>query len=358
MKGKILGLGLAAAVGYLTLWPVPVDPVAWDATPSDGYVGAYTPNERLANLERHPMLDRHGPEDAAIDALGNLYVTTGEGDVLQRTPDGEVSLHVTGLGRALGIEAAADDTLWVADAYRGLTHITQNGAEVVLSQTDDGVPIRYANSLDFAPDGAIWLSDASTKFGAEASGGTLEASYLEILEHGRTGRIIRYDPRTDAAETMLGGLSFPNGVAMGASGEWLLFVETGETAVRKLWITGARAGEVEDVLTNLPGFPDNIKRDNAGGFLLGLVSQRAPAADMAAPYPFLRKIMQRLPKAWRPKAISYGFILQLDAEGRVTQTWQDPSAGYPLTTGAIRDTDGSLWVTSLSAEWLARLPNP
>jgi hypothetical protein len=29
-----------------------------------------------------------------------------------------------------------------------------------------------------------------------------------------------------------------------------------------------------------------------------------------------------------------------------------------LTTGAVRDLDDSLWITSLSAEWLARLPSP
>lgn len=349
---------LIALIAYLLLWPVPVAPVAWQSTPSEGYVGVYAPNARLANLERHDILGRHGPEDAAIGNNGALYLTTGDGDILRRAPGGQMTVFISGMGRPLGIEAAPDGALWVADAYRGLTRVTESGAELVLTHTDDGQPILYANSLDFAPDGAIWLSDASTKFGAEASGGTLEASYLEILEHGRTGRIIRFDPATGEAKTMLSDLSFANGIAMGASGEWLLFVETGATAVRKLWINGPRAGEVEDLLTNLPGFPDNLKRDVAGGFLLGLVSKRAPAADIAAPYPILRKVLQRLPPALRPKAVSYGFIVHLDENGVVTQTWQDPAAGYPLTTGAVRDTDGSLWITSLSAEWIAQLTSP
>lgn len=359
---KLVKRGIATAftalVAYLLLWPVPVDPVAWQSTPSGGYVGVYAPNTRLANLERHDILERHGPEDAAIGADGALYLTTSGGDILRRSPDGEITVFANDLGRPLGIEAAPDSTLWVADAFRGLTSVTAEGTELVLTQTDDGMPIRYANSLDLAPDGAIWLSDASTKFGAEASGGALETSYLEILEHGRTGRIIRFDPATGEAKTMLRDISFANGIAMGASGEWLLFVETGANAVRKLWISGPRAGEVDDVLTNLPGFPDNLKRDAAGGFLLGLVSQRAPAADMAAPYPILRKILQRLPPAVRPKAVSYGFVMHLDEDGAVTETWQDPKAEYPLTTGAVRDTDGSLWVTSLSADWVGRLTNP
>jgi sugar lactone lactonase YvrE len=359
---KTIGRGLlgasAALIAYLLLWPIPVDPVAWQSTASEGYVGVYAANNRLLDLERNDILGRHGPEDAALAPDGTLYLTTSDGEVLRRSPDGAITVFASGLGRALGIEVAPDGAIWVADAYLGLTRLTPAGAELMSTQTDDGTPILYANSLDFAPDGAVWLSDASTKFGAQASGGTLEASYLEILEHGRTGRIIRFDPATGEAGTMLTGLSFPNGIAMGPSGDWLFFAETGANAVRRLWISGPRQGEVEDVLTNLPGFPDNLKRDANGGFLLGLVSERAPAADLAAPYPILRKILQRLPAAFRPKAVSYGFVLHLNDAGEVTQTWQDPAAGYPLTTGAVRDLDGSLWITSLSADWLARLPNP
>lgn len=357
IRGNLLA-AFAALVGYLLFWPVPVEPVAWDATPSDGYVGVYAPNERLAGLELHDILGRHGPEDAIIGADGALYMTTGEGDILRRDPTGETTVFASLPGRPLGIELGPDGALWVADAFEGLTRVTAAGAELVLTETSDGIPLRYANSLDFAPDGAVWLSDASTKFGAKEWGGTLEASYLEILEHGRTGRIIRYDPSTGVAETRLTGISFANGVAMGATGDWLLFVTSGETAVRRLWINGPRAGEVEDVLTNLPGFPDNIKRDADGGFLLGLVSKRAPLVDQVAAYPFVRKIVQRLPASMRPKAVSYGFIIRLSPEGEVEETWQDPSGAYPLTTGAVRDPDGSLWITSLSSTRIGRSPSP
>lgn len=353
---RTLGAIIFAGMGYLLFWPVPVDPIAWDAPRDAGYVGDFAPNQALADLERHDILGRHGPEDAVFGPDGALYISTGEGDILRRTADGDTQVYVQSLGRPLGIEAASDGTLWVADAFAGLARIKDGVAELVVTQTDDGLPILYANSLDIAPDGVIYLSDSSTRFGALAAGSTLDASYLEILERRSSGRIIRYDPATGEAVTILDGISFANGIAIGGDGDWLLFVETGAYALRRLWIAGPRAGDVEDVLTNLPGFPDNLKRDAAGGFLLGLVSKRAPMADMAAPYPFLRKILQRLPAAWRPRAVSYGFIMHLDEAGTVTQTWQDPTAGYPLTTGAVRDADGALWVTSLSAEWIGRLP--
>ncbi len=355
---KLIGAMLLAAIGYLLFWPVSIDPLAWTPDPSEGYTGPYAPNTRLAGLEQYDLLGRHGPEDAAVGLDGALYISTADGDILRRDTDGDTTVFATGLGRPLGIEVGPDGALWVADAFEGLVRVTADSTERVLAQTDDGVPIKYANNLDFAPDGAIWLSDASTKFGAQERDGTLEASYLEILEHRQTGRIIRFDPATGSAETMLSGISFANGVAMGPRGEWLLYAETGENAVRKLWISGPRAGEVDDILLGLPGFPDNIKRDPTGGFLLSLVSKRVPAADFAAEYPFLRKVLQRLPAAWRPKAVSYGFILHLDEEGTVTQTWQDPDASYPLISGAVRGPDGSLWLTSISANTIARLLNP
>lgn len=358
MVFRYIGVAVLAAAAYLTLWPVPVEPVAWESTPSAGYIGPYEPNDRLAGLERHDIIGRRGPEDATIGADGALYVTTVEGDVLRRDPGGEVSVYATTGGRPLGIETGPDGAIYVADAYRGLTRLDDGAATVLADRTDDGAPILYANSFDFAPDGAIWLSDASTKFGAKRWGGTLEASYLEILEHGATGRLIRYDPATGAATTELEGISFANGVAMGASGEWLLFVETGKAAVRRLWIAGPRKGLVEPMLANLPGFPDNIKRDADGGFLLGLVSKRAPLVDMLAPYPFVREMVQRLPAFVRPKAVSYGFVIRLTPEGAVDEVWQDPSGDYPLTTGAVRDPDGSLWITSLEAASLGRLVDP
>ena len=166
---------------------------------------------------------------------------------------------------------------------------------------------------------------------------------------------MRHDPATGETTEELTGISFANGVAMGPTGEWLFYIETGEYALRRYWIAGPRKGEVETVLSNLPGFPDNINRDAAGGFLMGLVSKRAPIADALANKPFLRKVVQRLPAFLRPKARSHGFVILLNDAGDVLETWQDPTGDYPLTTGAVRAADGALWITSLGAGSIARL---
>lgn len=46
----VMGVLLLLLAGYLFLWPVPVEPVPWDAPVSPGYRGPHAVNTRLANL--------------------------------------------------------------------------------------------------------------------------------------------------------------------------------------------------------------------------------------------------------------------------------------------------------------------
>lgn len=63
---------------------------------------------------------------------------------------------------------------------------------------------------------------------------------------------------------LLGGLEFANGVALAADGSWVAVAETGAARVRRLWLTGQRAGSAEDLVTGLPGHPDNIALGSDG----------------------------------------------------------------------------------------------
>ena len=233
----------------------------------------------------------------------------------------------------------------------------------VLTDSVDGEPIPYADDLDIAPDGVIYFSDASTKFGAEASGSTLAGGVLEILEHGRTGRVLAYDPHTHETRLVADGFSFANGVAMTSDGQSILLNETGEYRVLRLYVSGPRAGETAVVFENLPGFPDNINRgpaldDGTPTYFLGLAGPRLPAVDNLSGNPFLRKIVSRLPEALKPKPLPYGFVMQFTEDGEVLRTWQDPAGAYPVTTGAVAPGDGYLYVTSLEAEALGRATYP
>ncbi|MEP3049588.1 MAG: SMP-30/gluconolactonase/LRE family protein [Roseibium sp.] len=333
---------------YLLFWPVPIDPVAWDAPKNPGYTGSYAPNESLAVIERVNLGTHSGPEDAALGPDGGLFIATHEGAVLRYDPSsGKVSPFAETGGRPLGIEFSRDGTLYVADAFRGLLNISGDGDVSVLAEkTATGSSILYADDLDIAPDGSVYFTDASTKFGAQQNGGTLAASLLDLMEHGPNGRVLRYDPATGETATVLDGLSFANGLAMTQSGEHFLVVETGTYSVLKVAVDGTSDPEI--IVENLPGFPDNINRNPDGTFWMGIVSPRSPVADAIADKPFLRKVVMRLPAFMRPAAQRYGFVVKINETGDILETLQDPSGDYALTTGLIEGANGVRYVTSLT----------
>lgn len=357
-KTLIVMLGLVAAgLAYLTLWPVPIAPVAWQAPQNKGYTGLFKQNDRLKALEFADLQGEAGPEDAAIGPDGAVYVPTHSGKILKvDIASGRSQVFATPGGRVLGIEFSDAGELFAADAYRGLLRIGADGAVTVLADaTVDGSPIVYANDLDIAADGVIYFSDASTKFGAKANGGTLPAALLDLMEHGPNGRVLKYDPQTGKATVLLAGRSYANGIALAADGSYLLVAETGTYSILKHWLEGSRAGETETLIANLPGFPDNINDNPDGTFWTGLVSPRSPVVDALAGSPFLRKVVMRLPAAIRPGPQRYGFAIRFDGDGNILENLQDPAGDYASVTGAVDAADGTVVFTSLTEPRLGYL---
>lgn len=338
---------------YLLAWPVPIEPQAWQAPEDEGYVGDFAPNRDLSGLMEIDLPKGiYGPEDI-VEMEGEIYVTSQNGWVfrLDAQTNRFEEFTYTG-GKPLGIESRGDE-LFVADAYKGLLLIDRRGEVFVLSNSVNDTPILYADDLDITDDGLIYFSDASTKFGAEAAGSTLAASLLEIMEHGETGRVLVYDPADQTTRMVVEGLSFSNGVAMAPNGTSIWVVETGKYRILEIDPDGAQ----RVIIDNLPGFPDNINRGPDGTYFVGLVSKRAPALDSLSENPFLRKLIWRLPEFMKPSAQDYGFILQLNAQGQVIRTWQDPEGAYPATTGAAVVGD-RLYVSSLTSKTLGYRPYP
>lgn len=348
MRKMLAGLVLALVLllAWLGFWPVQVQPLAWEAPENQGYAGAFAPNEKLTMLSLIDLDGRSGPEDADIGPDGLIHVAVHNGEILKIGADGSIRNFAETGGRPLGIEFGPDGTLYVADAYLGLLAVDRAGeVKLLASQTEDGSPILYANDLDIAADGSIYFSDASTRFGAKASGGTLEASILDLVEHSGNARVLKYDPATGKATVFAEGLNFANGVAVNEASDALYVVETGAYRVWRFPLAG---GPGEVVLENLPGFPDNLNNAPDGTFWLGLVSPRNALMDGLAGMPALRRVIMRLPEAMKPAPTRYGYILRMDGEGEVIETLQDPTGSYALTTGAVTMPDGRIAITSLT----------
>jgi len=346
MKKILLGvLGLIALLAaYLLLWPVPIAPAAWYAPFNLGYVGAYTPNRDLTGLTEIDLAPHHGPEDIVALPDGRLLTATQEGFILTLDPaKGTVEVLADTGGVPLGLEMdPTTGRLIVADAHKGLVSVGLDGSVEVLTDTVDGTPILYADDLDIADDGVIYFSDASTKFGAEASGSTMAGSLLELMESKGTGRLLAYDPATKVTRVVADGFVFANGVAIAPDGDILMNV-TGRYQVLKI---NPVTGEHRVLIDNLPGFPDNINRGPDGTYFVGIVSPRSEWLDANSGNTMMRKLAMRLPASMRPQAQPYGLILQINADGQVFRTWHDPDGTYATPTGAVLVGD-RLYITSL-----------
>jgi sugar lactone lactonase YvrE len=358
IKKALLGLLvlIILIVGYFVAWPVPIEPCAWQAPPDAGYTGKFAPNDRLKAIELLSIANCHGPEAVAFDDQGRIYAATHEGFIVRLQPDGtNPERWADTKGRPLGIDFDGKGNLIVADAFRGLLSIAPDATVTELTTVADGIPIRYADDVAVAADGKIYFSDASTKFGAKESGGTMEGSLLDIMEHGGHGRLLCYDPATSNTTTLLRGLNFANGVAVSHDQQYLLVNETGTYRILRFWLEGPKKGTSEPFIEGLPAFPDNITRGLDGRFWVALISPRNRLLDSLCEKPFLRKVVQRMPKFMRPKATAYGHVIAIDGSGQVVENLQDPNTKYPQNTSA-RETKDYLYIGSLVAPALARLP--
>ena len=349
------GLLITIAVLYLLAWPVPIDPVAWHAPLDKGYADPFTINDRLKPARLIDLGDHDGPEDAAIGIDGIVYATTSSGAILRIDPQrGEIGVFAETGGRPLGIETDADGSLLIANAYVGLQRITPDGAVIDLLSHLDGQPLVYANDLAVAKNGIVYFSESSARFGARQSGGTYEASLLDIFEHGGHGRVIEFDPATGSTRVLLDGLNFANGIAISENQAYLMISETGHYRILRHWLEGPKVGQTESVLENLPGFPDNINNGNNQRFWVGLIAPRNDMLDHLSDRPLLRKIVQRLPAAFRPKAALSSHVIAITGDGVVLENLHDSDARFPMLTGVLETRD-SLYLTALFGSNLPRL---
>jgi sugar lactone lactonase YvrE len=361
MKLVIRGLVLivVALIAYLTLWPVPVKPVAWEAQAAPGYAGQWAVNSDLAGLNKIDLKGFSGPEDVTsrqIDGKTAIFTTSHQGSILRIDPEtGEVTEFAKTGGRPLGLEFAPDGNLIVADAMRGLLSISPAGEVTLLTErVTGGTEFLFTDDLDIAADGRVFFTDATTRFSAKATGDTLTASILDLMEHSSNGRLLMYDPATKQTTIVKEGFNFGNGVAMCPEDKCVFVADTGTYAVWRIWLEGKGAGQTDIVLTNLPGFPDNLNRAPDGTYWLGLTSPRLAAIDKLAAKPFMRKLVMRLPARFKPAPVRYGMVINFGFDGHILNQFQDPQGDYPTTTGVHDAGDGWLYITSLSAHTLGR----
>ncbi len=347
---RILMAMVVVGLAYLLLWPVPINPEAWTppkAPRTDS--GPYAANQILLDAEIIAKDLGLGPEGLAFDDEGALYTGFLDGRVMRIEPDTGLGTELANTGgRPLGL-IMTDRGLVVADAAKGLLLVDDVGEITVLSKQSDTRPFRFVDDVDVAPDGRLYFSDASHRYG-------LDELMHDFFEHAGTGRLLCYDPATGQTETLVDGLYFANGIAVGPDGDYVLVTETSRYQVTRYWINGPKAGTADVFIDNLPGFPDNISYDDDGTFWLALYAPRDAVLDQILPLPWLRKVLFRLPEWVQPDPKLHAAILGLNLDGEVVANAQASGgdAFGPITS--VKRLGDDLFMGSLSYPGLARIP--
>lgn len=277
-----------------------------------------------------------GAEDCALDDDGNLYCGDRRGWIWRFSGEdyerGEVFARTGGL--PLGHAWDRDGSLLVAVGGIGVQRIRMDGSVQVvanrvrrsLSLHDDSA-IRFSDDLDVAPDGAIYVSDFSTR--------TSPAEYMkEFVECRPNGRVIRIDP-DGSTEVVVRNYVFPNGICTAHDGQSVLIASTGLFRVDRLWISGPKQGQLETVMDNLPGYPDNINRASDGTYWMSFVAMRTPASDVLLDFPGARRRMtKQLPvDDWLAPQLNVSCVVKFTEQGVVTRSlWDGSLENYPMVT--------------------------
>jgi ribose transport system permease protein len=345
---------------YLCLPPAP----SCGVDDSAAIQGPWAVNNKLRDVECIGLGKIEAPEDVILDEDNNLYAGSRHGDVVRFfAPDYqrmEVFAHIGGQPLGMAFDRAAN--LHVCVGGMGLYRVTpQREVQRVTDQTNrswasinDDSRLRLADDLDIAPDGRIFFSEATVRY-------EMHEWACDGLEARGNGRIICYDPRNQTTRTVLSGLIFPNGICIANDQQSILFAETWGCRVSRFWFDGPRQGQVERVLDNLPGYPDNINLASDGNYWLALVGMRAPAYDLALRMPgFRRRMAKRVPvDEWLFPNINTGCVVKFNAQGQVLETlWDLGGVNHPMIT-SMREHKGYLYLGGISNNRIGRykLPN-
>ncbi len=348
--GLVILVLIVVALAYLLLMPVPISPAAWTPPSSPALTGQYAQNTRLSSVQKLSLGDGHKPEDVALDAEGKIYAGFEDGRIIVLQPDGtQPRVFADTHGRPLGLVFDREGNLIVADALKGLLSVNRAGEVKVLAEEADGVKFSCLNDLDIGADGTIYFTEASSKF-------PMSQFTNDLLEHQPNGRLLALEPQSRRPRTLLRGIYFANGVAVSPDQTFVLVAETGEYRIRRVWLKEPKMGQNDIFIDNLPGFPDGISSNGRDRFWLALVTPRQALFDRMLPYPFMRKMVARLPKFMQPAPKRYSFVLGLDPQGRIVENLQNGSPDCYAEIANVVEHNGALYFGSIGEDTVGRFP--
>ncbi|KAL9268125.1 STRICTOSIDINE SYNTHASE-LIKE 13-like protein [Drosera capensis] len=371
-------VSIVVALGFLLMDPFHMGPIGGhEFKPVKHSIAPYKqvmdhwPKDNVSRLGRGRLefVDEvFGPESIEFDSMGRgPYTGQADGRVVRSEKLCARGIDSTTrkqwkveklCGRPLGLRFNKDTgDLYIADAYYGLLVVGPEGglATTLTAHDADGRPILFANDLDIHRNGSIFFTDTSSRYNRANH-------FLIMLEGESTGRLLRYDPSTKQTHVVLNGLAFPNGVQLSKDHSFLIFTETTNCRIMKLWLDGRKSGTLE-LMVNLPGFPDNVRRNERGDFWVAIDCCRTAPQEVLSHNPWLRSMYFRLPfpMKWLVKWTGmrmYTVVSLLNENGEILQVLEDRKGVVMKLMSEVREVNGKLWIGTVAHNHIATVPYP
>lgn len=284
------------------------------------------------------------------------YVVPGLNET-QRALCGTSPIHELMCGRPLGLTFDKKGNMWVADAYKGILKISKddpNNVEVVVNSYN-GVPFRFTNSLVFLKDGkTLYFTDSSQVYPR------FQFPYV-VIANELDARLFKYDTQTKKLKVVVNGFRFANGIAVSPNEDFLVIAETN---TRKLWkyhLKGRKEGQVDEFVKDIGGIPDNVRPDGKGNYYVGCFTETSEELNAVQKFPNIRAAYLQhvpLPEILNiPKRI--GLVKKVDKNGKVVQTFEDPTGNVIAAIAEADEHDGHLYFGSVLNPFIGKfkLPN-
>ncbi|XP_020254565.1 protein STRICTOSIDINE SYNTHASE-LIKE 10-like isoform X2 [Asparagus officinalis] len=253
-------------------------------------------------------------------------------------------------GRPLGLQFnKMTRDLYIADAYFGLMIVSEGDkfAKQIVTQAQN-TPLKFTNGLDIDQDtGIVYFTDSSARF-------QRRENILIEISGDKTGRVLSYNPQNKAVRVLLNGLSYPNGVALSKDGSFLLIAETSTCRILRYRLQPNKDKRAQ-VLTQLPGYPDNVKPSPRGGFWVAHYERKSKFMEWVMSLPtWVREYIILLPLDVITK-IFYKFsewhgeplAMRVSGEGEVLELLEDFGGEIVKYISEVEEHNATLWIGSV-----------
>lgn len=285
--------------------------------------GALKPNQALEQAEI--LLECDAPEDLAPDGTSLLIADgarltrlTGNSTTTVRSFERPISALASLPGGGLAVALGGTEVRLYDNAT----------AETPRAAFTQG--LHAVNALAPAADGRLIATDGSSLH-------DVGDWARDLMELGRTGRLLRLDPKTGAISELAGGL----GYAFGA------ITSNGAVLVSESWrhrlVSIALDGSRKDLLRHLPVYPSRLSPASGGGFWLTAFTARTQLVEFVLREPAYRRrmIAEIDPEFWVAPRLRSGHSFKEPLQGAhiktmgVMKPWAPPrSYGLVIRLGA------------------------